>query len=228
VKRSASADTASVLVVGGAKLGKGTHLLMADHRLDLVETGVYIGPRVSVACDGHQLPFADGVFDGVVIQAVLEHVVDPSQVVAEIHRVLRPGGIVFAETPFMQQVHEGAYDFTRFTELGHRLLFRMFTEIDRGVAVGPATALLWSLRYLAASLPPRSRIAARLLEKATTAALFWLKYLDRLLVTHRGAHDAASGVYFLGARADTPVSLREALSTYRGTMGSVAEERGLA
>jgi ubiquinone/menaquinone biosynthesis C-methylase UbiE len=65
--------------------------------------------------DGHQLPIADGSVDGVWIQAVLEHVLDPSIVVQEIHRVLTPGGVVYAETPFMQPVHEGAYDFTRFS-----------------------------------------------------------------------------------------------------------------
>jgi len=54
------------------------------------------------------------VFDAVWIQAVLEHVLDPVRVVAEIHRVLRPGGLVYSEIPFMQEVHEGAYDFTRF------------------------------------------------------------------------------------------------------------------
>ena len=40
---------------------------------------------------------------------------DPPRVVAEMHRVLRPGGLLYAEIPFMQQVHEGAYDFTRYT-----------------------------------------------------------------------------------------------------------------
>ncbi len=55
---------------------------------------------------------------------------------AEIHRVLRPGGIVYADTPFLQQVHEGAYDFTRFTDSGHRFLFRRFERIDSGSVAG--------------------------------------------------------------------------------------------
>jgi SAM-dependent methyltransferase len=40
------------------------------------------------------------------IQAVLEHALDPPVVVAEIYRVLKPGGLVYADTPFMQRVHE--------------------------------------------------------------------------------------------------------------------------
>ena len=97
-----------VLVVGGGILGEGMADFVEHADFELVETDVYIGPRTQVVCDGHQLPFAEGSFDAVVAQAVLEHVLDPQRVVAEIHRVLKPGGLVYAETPFMAQVHEGA------------------------------------------------------------------------------------------------------------------------
>ena len=50
---------------------------------------------------------ADASVDGVIVQAVLEHVLDPRTVAAEVERVLRPRGMVYAETPLMQQVHEG-------------------------------------------------------------------------------------------------------------------------
>ncbi len=83
----------------------------------------------------------DESFDGVICQAVLEHVLDPYRCVEEIHRVLRPNGLVYAETPFMQQVHGGTHDFTRFTHLGHRRLFRKFAEVDSGVVCGPGMAL---------------------------------------------------------------------------------------
>lgn len=215
-----------LLVVGGAEAGQGIEQLLGAADLDVVETDVYLGPRVAVVCDGHSLPFADGSFDAVIAQAVLEHVLDPAQVVREIHRVLRHGGLVYAETPFMQQVHEGPFDFTRFTELGHRRLFKDFVELDRGVVVGPATALVWSLRYFARSLPRHSHTAATLLDKLATLAFFWLKYLDRILVSHPGAGDGASGVFFLGRRAEEPTSDCEILSTYRGAIRSVAVSRG--
>ena len=70
--------------------------------------------------------------DAVICQAVLEHVLEPASAVSEIHRVLRRDGLVYAETPFMQQVHERAYDFSRFTQSGHRWLFRRFSEISAG------------------------------------------------------------------------------------------------
>lgn len=219
--------TARVLVVGGGELGEGMDAIDGDSRLEIIDTDVYISDRVEVACDAHQLPFASGAFDGVIVQAVLEHVVSPYAVVAEIHRVLRPRGLVYAETPFMQAVHEGAYDFTRFTDLGHRRLFRMFEEIDRGVAVGPATSLLWALRYFGRALPRHGGLMVRLADFAVSCAAFWLVYLDRRLIHHDGAYDAASGVYFLGRRAEQPVSDREIVADYRGVAaGKAGEDRG--
>ena len=225
--RLSAGAPATVLVVGGGTLGRGMPELVNDERVRLVESDVYLGPRVDVACDAHDLPFADGQFDGVVVQSVLEHVLDPHRVVAEIHRVLRPGGLVLAETPFMQQVHEGAHDFTRFSLLGHRRLFRYFDEVDSGVACGPAMALVWSLRYFARSIPPRSRLAAKALDRVVVLMFGWLKHLDRRLVTHVGAADAASSVYFVGTRATTALSDEDLVAGYDGTMASAAEPRGL-
>jgi hypothetical protein len=43
------------------------------------------------------------------------NVSDPVRAVGEFHRVLRPEGIVYSETPFLQPVKGGAYDFTRYS-----------------------------------------------------------------------------------------------------------------
>ena len=59
---------------------------------------VYATQSVDVICDAHYIPYGNGVFDGVWIQAVLEHVLEPSKVVSEIHRVLKDGGVVYADT----------------------------------------------------------------------------------------------------------------------------------
>jgi 2-polyprenyl-6-hydroxyphenyl methylase / 3-demethylubiquinone-9 3-methyltransferase len=47
---------------------------------------------------GERLPMQDGVLDIVVIVDVLEHVADPAAVLAEIRRVLKPGGLVLFDT----------------------------------------------------------------------------------------------------------------------------------
>lgn len=208
-----------ILVVGGGKIGSGMKQFAGSAEIDLIATDVYLSPQVKVVCDGHHLPFKDESFDGVVIQAVLEHVLDPTRVVDEIYRVLRPNGLVYAETPFMQQVHEGAFDFTRWTESGHRRLFRRFIALERGAVGGPGSALLWSLCSFARSIPPRHSRRVVILEKLTLFAFFWLKYLDRKLINHPSAIDAAAGVYFLGAKADDPIADSEIIQGYLGVVG---------
>ena len=108
---------------------------------------VSFAPKTKLIADGHDIPFEDNTFDCVIIQAVLEHVLDPVRCVDEIHRVLKMTGIVYSETPFIQQVHMQQYDFTRFTYLGHRRLFRKFIEIEHEPLMGPGTALAWSYTH---------------------------------------------------------------------------------
>jgi SAM-dependent methyltransferase len=211
-------DRPRVLIIGGGVVGQGMDDFVRDPRLDLVETDVYRSPRVDVVCDAHDLPFVDGAFDAVVVQAVLGVVMAPERVVQEIHRVLVAGGLVYAETPFMQQVVGGPYDFIRFTDLGHRHLFRRFDEVDRGVVCGPAMSALWSLRYLARSIPRRSLLAAAVLDVGVTIAFFWLKYLDAWLIEHPGARDAASGVYFMGRSRLEAIPDVDIIASYIGTV----------
>jgi len=80
--------TPKVLVIGGSVLGQGMEALLAEGSIELIETDVALGQRTHLVCDAHDIPFEDGAFDGIIAQAVLEHVVDPYRCVDEIHRVL--------------------------------------------------------------------------------------------------------------------------------------------
>ena len=133
-----------ILVLGCRQEGHGMQALSNDDNIILFNTDVSLGNNTGFVVDAHDIPFSENTFDGVIIQTVLEHVADPSRCVDEIHRFLKNNGIVYAETSFNQQVHMGAYDFSRFTHVGHRRLFRMFSEIDSGVGSGPGMALAWA------------------------------------------------------------------------------------
>ncbi len=202
-----------ILVVGGGTLGAGMGPLLDDEAAQVTETDVWIGPRTMLVCDGHDLPFADACFDAVVCQAVLEHVLDPARVVAEMRRVLVPDGLLYVEVPFMQQVHEGAHDFTRFTYVGLRSLLRDFDEVAAAPVCGPAMALAWSVRYLATTVFGR---AGRLV----TLLTFWLPRLDRFLIDRPGAMDAASGIGVLGRRREQPLDDAAVVAAYRGLNAS--------
>lgn len=183
-----------ILVIGGGTIGSLKDLY--DHAtIQIVGTDVYASELTTVVCDAHHLPFRDCAFDAVVVQAVLEHVLDPKVVVAEIVRVLRDEGLVYAETPFMQQVHEGAYDFTRFTRSGHRWLFRDFEQVNAGSILGPGVALIWSIRYFIKSLGLGDRAAT-----LVAACFFWARLIESKRISVEN-DDAASGFFFLGRKS---------------------------
>lgn len=206
----------AVLVIGAGAQKEWLEGFFASRRdVTLVYSDVDVHATVDLFCDAHDLPFQDGVFDGVVASAVLEHVLYPERVVEEIHRVLSDGGLLYSEIPFLQQVHEGAYDFTRYTLSGHRRLLHRFRETASGAVAGPATTLAWALEHFAVSLAPHPRLRAPV--KAGTRILFcWLPYVDYLLGQSAAATDGASCTYFFGAKSDATVTDREIVDRYAG------------
>lgn len=204
-----------VLIIGGSILGEGIEPFVDEPKVNLVESDVTYGPRTQLIFDAHDIPFPDDYFECVIVQAVLEHVVDPQRCVSEIHRVLKSQGLVYAETPFMQQVHMGKYDFQRFTHLGHRRLFRDFDEIESGAVCGPGMALAWAYSYFIFSFVTSKRLR-KLLGLLTRFTSFFWKYFDYLLIDKPGSLDAASGYFFMGKKSANRLDDRELLKLYKG------------
>lgn len=204
-----------VLVIGGSIVGEGLDELLIHPNIELVETDVAYGPRTMMICDAHDIPFADESFDAVIAQAVLEHVTDPYRCVDEMFRVMKEDGIIYSETPFMQQVHAGRYDFTRFTHLGHRRLFRRFDEVDSGTVVGPGSALAWSYQYFLYSFATSKR-SRRILEAYARLTSFWWKYFDPYLAKKPGAADASAGYFFIGRKSKNILSDKDLIKLYKG------------
>lgn len=171
------------------------------------------GASADVFCDAHELPFKSGSFDGIISTAVMEHVIRPDQVAAEMHRVLKEDGFVYSEIPFLQGVHEGAYDFTRYTLSGHRRLYEKFKELDTGMVAGPGTNLTWQIVDCAKMLSQNTRISSGLALIARTL-FFWVKYTDYVFKHNPKALDVASCTYFYGKRQKRACSPSDIIARY--------------
>jgi SAM-dependent methyltransferase len=178
-------------------------------------TDVAFANKIDCICDAHDLPFEDASFDVVCAESVLEHVCDPQRCVAEIVRVLSPGGAVCAMTPFLQPVHMGAHDFTRFTYLGHRRLFRMFDEIGSGACGGPGYSAIHILRNSVIGITDNRRARA-ILRLAMLLLTYPLRYIDPLLARTQSSYNAGCAFYFCGTKRATPISDRDMLAFFRG------------
>lgn len=76
--------------------------------------------RPDVFADARSLPFVARGMQGVIFKDVLEHVPGPEAVLAEIGRVLEPGGTLVLWIPFIYPIHDAPHDFQRYTEHGLR------------------------------------------------------------------------------------------------------------
>ena len=206
---------AKILVIGGSIKGEGMEPIYDNESFEIVGSDVSFGEYTSLVSDAHDIPFDECTFDCVIVQAVLEHVLDPNRCVAEIHRVLKPSGIVYSETPFMQQVHMKQYDFTRFTHLGHRWLFKNFEEIESGPCCGPGMSLAWAYSGFLKSFAS-TKIPYLIASKLANITSFFFKYFDRLIIDRPAAYDAASGFYFIGRKSDRAITGKELIKGFRG------------
>ncbi len=116
------------------------------------------GVDAVVIAPGAPLPFAANRFDAVLCTQVFEHVDNLGPVVAEISRVLKPGGELILSVPFIFQLHGQPHDYRRLSEYGVRQVLVGF-DVEMILLqgrVGSALAVLllnWLENQAAASAP---------------------------------------------------------------------------
>jgi SAM-dependent methyltransferase len=194
---ASSSSQKKILIVGSGEQGTGLDILSGEPEFKLVGLDVYDSSTVDVIADAHFLPFEGESFDGIVVQAVLEHVLSPEKVVEDLFRVLKEGGVIYSEIPFLQPVHEGAFDYTRFTVMGHRWLMRRFKHVRFGGHRGSNFVMALLVKHSVWSLfrsESAGRIAgvvakciAKLLDKFFDPKLLWI---------------CTTGTYFLGVKTE--------------------------
>jgi SAM-dependent methyltransferase len=102
------------------------------------------------------MPFADDQFDGVFCFAVQEHTRRPWEAAREMCRVLKPGGTIMVDWPFLQPVHGYPHHYYNATPQGNAALLSPDCDI-RQVVIGPhhhpAIGLQWMLTAWRNGLP---------------------------------------------------------------------------
>lgn len=155
--------------------------------------------KLDYVCNLTDIPVEDGRYDRVLFNQVLEHVTDPPAVLAELYRVLKPGGQILCSCPLSFHEHQKPYDYFRYTKYGLRYLFeqagfevttltwlegyfgtvayqfrRMYLDLPKDVRKLESG---WRLAYLA-PLVGGTRVLARGLAIAFSRADVRWKYTD--------------------------------------------------
>jgi SAM-dependent methyltransferase len=160
-----------------------------------------------VVADVQRLPFACGAFDVVIATGLLEHVEDARAVIGEIARVLRPGGIVHIEVPFLQQYHTDPIDCRRYTISGleRELAEGGLMSRRAGFHIGPTVMILTLLTHYIAMWVKGPTLAQRAMSTAVFAGLsaaFWpFKFLDKVAMRLPDASSLCFGVYCTAEKA---------------------------
>ena len=100
------------------------------------------GSGIVVAGDALALPFSDGAFDRVIAAEVLEHIPDDRAALAELARVLRPGGTMAVTVPrwWPELVIWAISDDYHNMPGGHIRIYRRSALLARLSAAGPRAA----------------------------------------------------------------------------------------
>jgi SAM-dependent methyltransferase len=117
---------------------------------------VYRSLTADILIDPHcELPFKGAALDGIGCFAVLEHVDKPWKMASEFARVVKPGGKIFIDWPFLQPVHGYPSHYYNATREGLRRLFQNEFEINElytGANQGPDYTVNWILNALLSSI----------------------------------------------------------------------------
>ena len=160
------------------------------------------GPGVDLVADAHNMHIvASNSVDMVICVNVLEHVRYPQKVMKEIFRILKPGGIIYVNVPFIFPFHADPDDFYRFSYKGVVILCEDFEHIDNGFNRGPASTMHHLLvHFMAMLFCFNSKTLYGVNVDVFKWLFFWIKYLDKFMARYQMAYVIHTGSYFLGRK----------------------------
>lgn len=85
----------------------------------------HVGEQIDYYYDGKKIPFDDNTFDSVFTTEVFEHVFNLTEILPEIHRVMKKGALILITCPFAIAEHETPIDFARYSSFGLKHLMEI-------------------------------------------------------------------------------------------------------
>lgn len=174
----------------------GRRLSKQIKTVDFVDTG-----DTDYICDVCSVPLPDSSIDLIIATGLIEHLEDSDRFFEECDRLLKPGGKIHIEVPFLQQYHDDPIDVRRYTVSGLStyLAKYRFEEVGSGFHIGPSVTLATLNAYYAALLFEGESWLAKFCSNAAflVTSIIWkpFTYLDRFLKHKKSAHRLAFGVY---------------------------------
>ena len=170
-------------------------------REDVTNIDFYLFENVDIVADIAHVPFPDNSADAVICEHVLEHVPDPKAVIAEMRRVLRPGGIVYIVTPFVMGFHSSPHDFRRWSKMGLEEECKDFQKVESGVRSGPGAAVDYILaEYMGTLFSFGSKKLQQILFMIFLVLFAPLCYLDYIIGRFPTSENIAHAVYYIGKK----------------------------
>jgi SAM-dependent methyltransferase len=147
----------TVLDIGGGRK-RGRFVRNPDARWIIVDINRQLCP--DVMADAHLMPVRSASIDCIKCTELLEHVRDPEEIVTEMARVLKPGGVLILSIPFLFPLHSDPFDFQRLTDVKIKGLlsrdFRVLTIKKQGLFF---TVLAGMVRQAIFNARPAIRVA---------------------------------------------------------------------
>lgn len=142
--------TGRVLDVGGKKVRKrGEFRPDAAPATSWEYLNLDAASEPDILAPAEAIPVPDGHFQSIMLSEVLEHLPEPKRVLAELRRVLSPGGRVVATMPFLFPVHGDPDDYQRWTPSRLRLEFaEAGLEVEEIAPMGSVAAVIFDLCWI--------------------------------------------------------------------------------
>lgn len=182
--------------------GPGMAALSDRFRARTVNVDTAVLPAVNLRADVSAVPLADGSVDLLLAKALLEHVKDPDRVISEFSRLLRPGGRIYVEMPWLEGYHGYPGDYRRWTaeEMERVFAGHGFAEVETGVAAGPASAAGLFFREFLGSFADNRALKFLLKDIIGSVLVFPWRFLDIYLARKKSARVLAAVIYYIGVK----------------------------